>query len=196
MSERLDDAGRDLLFREARSYTKFLDKPVDQSLLRELYDILKMGPTSGNCCPARIIFLTSPEAKAPLMPGILKANIDKVRSAPVTAIIGHKLRFFEDYPHLYPNHPLAPKFEADAEAAEEESFRNGVLQGAYLIMAARAVGLDIGAISGIYKAKIDAAFFAGTSVRTNFLCNLGYGDPSTVPPRRPRFDFDEACRII
>ena len=196
MSQRLDGPGRDLLFLEARSYTEFLDKPVEESLLRELYDILKMGPTSGNCCPARIIFLTTQEAKEPLMPALLKANIDKVRSAPVTAIIGHNLRFFEDYPVLFPNHPLGPKFEADAVAAEEEAFRNGALQGAYLIMAARAVGLDIGAMSGFDRAMVDAAYFAGSSVESNFLCNLGYGVPSNLPPRRRRFDFDEACRIM
>lgn len=196
MNARLDDAGRDLLFMKARSAIGFLDKPVDEALLRELYDIMRMGPTSANSNPARILFLTTPEAQARLLPALSESNVEQTRSAPVTAIISHDLKFYEHLPRLFPKADMKAIFEKNEAAANITAMRNGTLQGGYFILAARAVGLDCGPMSGFANAKVDEEFFAGTPVRSNFLCNLGYGDESKLSERLPRFDFEEVCEIL
>ncbi|MEZ5936513.1 MAG: malonic semialdehyde reductase [Alphaproteobacteria bacterium] len=197
MAPQLDQAARDLLFQEARSANRFTDRAVDHELLRQLYDLMKWGPTSMNSCPARLCFLTTPEAKARLMPALSAGNVQRVQSAPVVAIIGHDLEFFDHLPRLFPPKPEGRKiFEKNEIAAEINAFRNGTLQGAYFIIAARAVGLDCGPMSGFDNARVDQEFFAGTNVKSNFLCSLGYADPATHYPRSPRFDFDEVCQLL
>ena len=187
--------GLDLLFRNAGTYRGWLDQEVGDDLLRELFDVMKLGPTSANCCPARIVFVKSAEAKARLKPALAAGNVDKTMSAPVCAILGHDLAFHEDMSWLAP-HMKSNPFAADAALAETTAFRNGSLQGAYLIIAARALGLDCGPMSGFDNAALDQAFFAGTAIRSNFLCNLGYGDPGQLHPRAPRHAFDQACQIL
>lgn len=192
----LDHTGLDLLFRNARTHNAFTDKPVSDQQLRELYDLLKAGPTSANCSPARFVFVRSPAAKDRLRPALSPGNVEKTMAAPVTVIIGHDLEFYEHLPRLFPHNADARNWFAGKVAhAETTAFRNGTLQGAYLILAARAIGLDCGPMSGFDHEKVDAAFFAGTAVRSNFLCNLGHGDPSKLFARSPRLDFDETCRI-
>jgi 3-hydroxypropanoate dehydrogenase len=192
----LDQAGLDLLFRNARTHNAYTDQPVSDRQLRELYDLLKMGPTSANCSPARFVFVRSPAAKEKLRPALSPGNLEKTMAAPVTVIIGHDLEFYEHLPRLFPHNAEARGWFAGKTAhAATTALRNGTLQGAYLILAARAIGLDCGPMSGFDHEKVDAAFFAGTAVRSNFLCNLGHGDPSKLFARSPRLDFDEACRI-
>ena len=192
----LHDAALDLLFREARTHNGWTDRPVSDDTLRELYDLLRMGPTSANCSPARIVFVKSADARQRLAPALSSGNLAKALQAPVTAIIGYDLRFYDRLPELFPHSPDARSWFTSSEAlAQETAFRNGTLQGAYLIIAARALGLDTGPMSGFNNAKVDEAFFAGTSVRSNFICSLGYGDPSKVFRRSPRLPFEEACRI-
>ncbi len=158
---------------------------------------MKWGPTSMNSCPARICFLTTAEAKARLLPALFDANVKRAQSAPVIAIIGHDLEFFDHLPRLYPPAPENRKiFEKNEIAAEITAFRNATLQGAYFIMAARAVGLDCGPMSGFDNARVDQEFFAGTNVKSNFLCSLGHADPDSHYPRGPRFDFDEVCQLL
>jgi 3-hydroxypropanoate dehydrogenase len=165
--------------------------------LHELYELLKWGPTSNNCSPARFVFLRTLEAKERLRPALMPGNLDKVLQAPVTAIIATDEAFFEKLPQLLPHNPNAIQlYKGNPTLAQSTASRNGTLQGAYLIIAARALGLDCGPMSGFDNAKVDAAFFAGTSVRSNFLCNLGLGDPSKVFPRSPRLTFEEACRLL
>ena len=164
--------------------------------LHELYDLMKFGPTSANCCPARIVFVRSREAKERLRPALAKGNVDKTMSAPVTAIIGYDLRFYDKLPELFPHTDARSWFTGNEELADATARRNSSLQGAYLIIAARSVGLDCGPMSGFDQAKVDAEFFHGTNVRSNFLCNLGYGDASALHPRSPRLDFDEACTLL
>ena len=193
---RVDDDVLDLLFREARTHNGWTDRPVGDDTLRELYALARMGPTSANCSPARIVFVKSAEAKARLSPALSSGNRAKTMQAPVTAIIGYDTHFYERLPELFPQSKSAQSWFTSSEPlAVETAFRNGTLQGAYLILAARALGLDAGPMSGFDNAKVDAAFFAGTSVKSNFICSLGYGDPSKVFKRLPRLDFDEACRI-
>jgi 3-hydroxypropanoate dehydrogenase len=196
MSEHLSDEGLDLVFREARTYTAWLDKPVEDSLLRQVYDLAKMGPTSANMCPMRIVFVKSPEAKEKLKPWLDAGNVEKTMRAPVTAIIGMDIRFYEQLPKLYP-HANARAWFADLpeNVLEYVALRNASLQGAYFMLAARSLGLDCGPMSGFNNAKVDETFFAGTTVKSNFLCNLGHGDPSRLHPRSPRLTFDEACRV-
>ncbi|MBA4742252.1 MAG: malonic semialdehyde reductase [Azoarcus sp.] len=196
MPKKLDDAGMDLIFREARTHNVWLDQQVSDETLHELYDLMKYGPTSANCCPARIVFVRSREAKERLRPALAKGNVDKTMSAPVTAIIGYDLRFYEKLPELFPHTDARSWFSGNEELADATAKRNGSLQGAYLIIAARSVGLDCGPMSGFDQAKVDAEFFNGTDVRSNFLCNLGYGDASALHPRSPRLDFDEACTLL
>lgn len=196
MPNRLDDAAMDLIFREARTHSVWLDQQVSNETLHELYDLMKYGPTSANCCPARIVFVRSREAKERLRPALAKGNVDKTMSAPVTAIIGYDLRFYEKLPELFPHTDARSWFTGNKELADATAKRNGSLQGAYLIIAARSVGLDCGPMSGFDQAKVDAEFFKGTDVRSNFLCNLGYGDASALHPRSPRLDFDEACTLL
>jgi 3-hydroxypropanoate dehydrogenase len=193
----LDDAGLDLLFRKARTQNGWLPTPVTDAQLREIYEIMKLGPTSANCCPARFIFIRTPEAKARLLPALSPGNVEKTKQAPVTAIIGYDPRFWELLPKLFPHRPeMKDPYEKNAPLAETVAFRNGTLQGAYFMIAARAVGLDVGGMSGFDNAKVDAEFFPDGRIKSNFLCNIGYGDPSKILPKLPRLTFDEACTLL
>lgn len=184
------------LFHDAHTHNAWQNRAVPDDLLRRLYDTFRMGPTSVNCCPARIVFVKSEAAKEKLKPALAEGNRAKTMAAPVTAIIGYDLHFYEKLGKLYPNAPTARSwFDKDENAAFTAAFRNGSLQGAYLIIAARALGLDCGPMSGFDNAQVDQLFFEGTSVKSNFICNLGYGEASKVYPRNPRLDFDEACLI-
>ena len=197
MSHKLDDQALDIIFRKARTHIFWQDKPVSDDVLRQVYDLMKWGPTSANCSPARILFLRTPEAKERLRHTLSPTNVDKTMQAPVTAIVAHDLKFYENLPRLFPNNPAAREwFSGNPQLAEVTSFRNSTLQGGYFILAARAVGLNCGPMSGFDNAKVDAEFFAGTPVKSNFLCNLGYGHDSKVYPRNPRLDFDEACKLL
>ena len=184
------------LFDNARSHNGFTDEPVSESQLRRIYDLMKWGPTSANSSPARIAFVASAEAKAKLVDCVSPGNVAKTRSAPVTAIIGMDLAFYEKLPVLFPHADARSWFLGRKEHADATAFRNSSLQGGYFILAARAVGLDCGPMSGFDAAKVDAAFWAGTTVTTNFICNLGRGDPSKLFARSPRLPFEEACRIV
>ncbi|MEL1262947.1 malonic semialdehyde reductase [Pseudoxanthomonas putridarboris] len=196
MSEALNAAALDQLFRTARTQNAFLDKPVEDAQLHALYELVKWGPTAANTTPARFVFVKSQEAKARLAPALDEGNLKKTVAAPVTAIIGFDEDFHEKTPYLFPHVPDAKSwFEGPRENRHVVAFRNGSLQGAYLIIAARALGLDAGPMSGFDNAKVDEAFFAGTAIKSNFLVNLGYGDPAGVFPRLPRLSFDEAARI-
>lgn len=195
MSDILNDAALDQLFRTARTQNAFQNRPVEDSQLRALYDLLKWAPTSANMSPARFVFVTSAEAKQKLAPALSEGNLAKTLAAPVTVIIGFDGDFHEKLPYLFPHTDAKAWFDGPREARHEAAFRNGTLQGAYLILAARALGLDAGPMSGFDNAKVDAAFFAGTAIKSNFLVNLGYGDPAGVFPRLPRLSFDEAARI-
>ena len=184
------------LFIDARTHNGWQDRTVPDELLRKLYDVFRMGPTSVNCCPARIVFVKSKAAKEKLNSALAEGNRAKTMAAPVTAIIGYDLRFYDHLGKLFPSAPTAKSwFDKDESAAHTASFRNGSLQGGYLIIAARALGLDCGPMSGFDNAQVDQLFFEGTSVKSNFICNLGYGDTGKVYPRNPRLDFVEACRI-
>lgn len=195
----LDDRALDLLFRTARTFTAqpgtWQDRPVDEALLRRVWDLAKMGPTSSNSSPARVVFVTSAEAKARLAPAMDEGNRRKTIEAPATAIIGMDLAFPDKMPYLFPHADAKAWFEGNDELIQVTAMRNSSLQGAYLILAARALGLDCGPMSGFDNAQVDAEFFAGTSIRSNFIVNLGYGNRATLRPRHPRLGFDEACRI-
>ncbi|MGY6568895.1 MAG: malonic semialdehyde reductase [Salinarimonas sp.] len=193
----LPDHCLDQMFRDARTYYKWQDKPVSEATLRALFDLMKMGPTSANCSPARLIFLTSPEAKAKLKPHLMAGNVDKTMTAPVTAIIGYDLAFYERYDFLHPHDPDGPRswVEGKPEAIRNTAFQNGTLQGAYLMMAARSLGLDCGPMAGFDNAGVEKTFFPDGQIRANFLCNLGYGDESSLFPRLPRFAFEDVCEI-
>lgn len=195
MSERLDQAALNQLFLEARTHSKFLDKPVAPSLLHELIDTLKMGPTSANCQPGRFVFVTSAEGKALLKPHLSAGNRDKTMAAPVCVIIGQDMEFYERLPQLFPHTDARSWFTGKPEHIVTTALRNSSLQGAYLILAARALGLDCGPMSGFDNAGVDHAFFAGTTVKSNFLCNLGYGDASALRARSPRPAFDDVARF-
>ena len=195
----LDDADLDLLFRTARTFSAqpgtWQDRPVPESLLRQVWDLAKMGPTSANCSPARVVFVTTPEGKARLAPAMDEGNRQKTVEAPATAIIGMDLAFYEKLPYLFPHTDAKAWFEGKPDNIRTTALRNASLQGAYLILAARALGLDCGPMSGFDNARVDAEFFAGTPVQSNFIVNLGYGNRATLHPRNPRLSFDEACRI-
>lgn len=195
MSHELDAAALDQLFRTARTANDFHDKPVDESTLRALYDLVKFGPTSANSSPARFVFVTSKEGKAKLAPALSEGNLAKTMAAPVTVIVAHDLDFHEKLPYLFPHTDAKSWFDGPQENRQKPAFLNGSLQGAYLILAARALGLDAGPMTGFDPAKVDEAFFAGTALRSNFLVNLGYGDTAGLFPRSPRLSFDEAARI-
>jgi 3-hydroxypropanoate dehydrogenase len=196
LPETLDAAALDRLFREARTQNKWLDKPVPTEKLVELYDLLKWAPTSANSSPARFVFVTSPEAKAKLKQALSPGNVEKTMTAPVTVIVAHDLHFYDRLPVLFPHADAKSWFAGNWSLAEQTAFRNGTLQGAYLMLAARAVGLDVGAMSGFDNGKVDELFFAGRPWKSNFLVNLGYGDPSGLFPRSPRLAFGEACEIV
>ena len=195
----LDDADLDLLFRTARTFSAqpgtWQDRPVPESLLRQVWDLAKMGPTSANCSPARIVFVTTPAGKARLAPAMDEGNRQKTVEAPATAIIGMDLAFYEKLPYLFPHTDAKSWFEGKPDNIRTTAMRNSSLQGAYLIIAARALGLDCGPRSGFDNARVDAEFFAGTQIKSNFIVNLGYGNRATLHPRNPRLSFDEACRI-
>ena len=195
MSEVLNDTALDQLFRSARTQNAFLDKPVEDTQLHALYELLKWGPTSANMSPARFVFVRSAAAKEKLRPALSEGNLAKTLVAPVTAIVAYDGDFHEKLPYLFPHTDAKSWFDGPREGRQEAAFRNGSLQGAYLILAARAVGLDAGPMSGFDNAKVDEAFFAGSAIKSNFLVNLGYGDPAGVFPRSPRLSFDEAARI-
>lgn len=196
MSNRIDERALDVLFREARTHNGWLDRPVSDETLKELFDLLKMGPTSANCSPARFVFVKSPEAKERLKPALSAGNLDKTLAAPVTVIVAHDMEFYEKLPFLFPHTDARSWFAGKPAAIESTAMRNGTLQGAYLIMAARSLGLDCGPMSGFSNAKVDEAFFAGTSIKSNFLVNLGYGDAEKLFARSPRFAFEDACQIL
>ena len=198
MSPTIDQAALDRLFLKARTQNGWLPTPVTDDQLREIYDIMKVGPTSANSCPARLVFLRTPEAKTRLLPALSPTNVDKTKAAPVTAIIGYDTHFFEWMPKkLFAHRPeMADNYAKNAALAEITAFRNGTLQGAYFMLAARAVGLDVGGMSGFDNAKVDAEFFPDRRVRSNFLCNVGHGDPAKVLAKLPRLDFDEACTLL
>jgi 3-hydroxypropanoate dehydrogenase len=183
------------LFDNARTQNGFTAEPVSEGTLRKLYDMMKWGPTSANTSPARIVFVSSPAAKEKLLACMSPGNVDKTRAAPVTAIIGMDMAFYEKLPKLFPHVDAKAWFVGKKDFADATAFRNSSLQGAYLIIAARALGLDCGPMSGFDNAKLDAAFFAGTDIKANFVCNLGHGDPSKILVRNPRLAFEEACRI-
>lgn len=194
MTDALPADALDQLFRTARTHNE-LGGEVDDDILHRLYDLLKWGPTSANQCPARFVFVKSKAAKEKLGPALDEGNHDKTMAAPVTVIVGHDLDFHDKLPVLFPHADARSWFAGDLEKRKVQAFRNGSLQGAYLILAARALGLDCGPMSGFDNAKVDAAFFKGTSIKSNFLVNLGHGDASKLFPRSPRLSFDEAARI-
>ena len=183
------------LFTEARTHNGFRPDPIPEATLRQLYDLLKWGPTSMNCQPARFVFVTTAAGKARLKPALSPGNLDKTMAAPATVIVASDSRFYEHLPTNFPAYDAKPMFEANAELAASTAFRNGTLQGAYLMLAARALGLDCGPMSGFDAGKVDAEFFPDGRFKANFLCNLGIGDASKLYPRGPRFSFEEACRI-
>jgi 3-hydroxypropanoate dehydrogenase len=192
----LDDRGLDIIFREARTHNVWLDKPVSDALLHQIYDLMKWAPTSANSSPARIVFVRSAEAKQRLLPAVSTGNLDKTRAAPVTAIIAHDSEFHEKLPKLFPQADARSWFAGNQPLIDTTAFRNGTLQGAYLILAARALGLDAGPMSGFDNAKVDQEFFPGGKVKSNFLINLGYGDHAKLFPRNPRLPFAEAAQIL
>ena len=191
----LPDVCLDRIFRSARTYNGFSDKPVTDETLRQLYDLLKWGPTSANSSPGRFLFVKGNAAKEKLQPALSEGNLDKTMAAPVTAIVAYDIEFYEKLPKLFPHTDARSWFAGKPALIESTAFRNGTLQGAYMIIAARALGLDCGPMSGFDNARVDAAFFPDGKWKSNFLCNLGYGDPASVKPRNPRLSFEEACRI-
>lgn len=191
----LDERSLDTLFRNARTHSAWLDKSVDDELLLKLYELMKWGPTSANSSPARLVFVKSPAAKERLLPAMIPSNVDKTLAAPVTVIVAQDHEFYEQLPRLFPHTDARAWFAGNSALIDTTAFRNASLQGAYLIIAARALGLDAGPMSGFDNAKVDAEFFSGTKIRSNFLINLGYGDASKLHPRNPRLRFDEAARI-
>ena len=197
MPEFLSDADLDLIFRNARTYRSWTDRPVGETLLRAVYDLARMGPTSVNCSPARFHFVVSPAAKERLLPALDPGNRRQTMTAPATVIVAYDTAFYDLLPRLNPaNLDAKSWFDHDEGAARATAFRNSSLQGAYLIVAARALGLDCGPMSGFDNASVDAEFFPDGRIRSNFLCNLGYGDPARQKARFPRLEFDEACRIL
>ncbi len=193
----IDANGLDLLFREARSHNKWRDEPVSDETLHALYDLLKFGPTSANCSPARFLFLRTKEAKERLAPALSSGNLAKTMSAPVTAIVAYDPKFYEKLPKLFPHNADAVSwFTSNDSLAATTAFRNGTLQGAYLMLAARSLGLDVGGMSGFDNAKVDQEFLSDKGWRSNFLVNIGHGDPEGLFNRSPRLDFDEACVLL
>ena len=196
MAHPVDDHSLDQIFREARSHGAWTDQGVSETDMRAIYELTRLGATSANCSPARFLWLVSDEAKARLKPHLSAVNTEKVMKAPVTVIIGFDLAFAEELPRLFPQNPGAKDWFADPVVAQITAMRNGTLQGGYFILAARALGFDCGPMSGFDNAGVDQEFFAGTTIKSNFLCSIGKGDSSRLPPRAPRLSFDEAGRIL
>ncbi len=196
MNKAIDDRALGQLFRDARTHGDWLAEPVSAARLKAVWDLARMGPTSANCSPARIVFVVSAEAKERLKPCLAENNVKKTMAAPATAIIGYDLKFYDRLPVLYPHADARSWFAGNEALIQATAFRNSSLQGAYFIVAARALGLDCGPMSGFDEAKVNAAFFAGTDVKANFLCNVGHGSGERMRPRGPRLDFDDACSIV
>ncbi len=197
MKPALPDTALDQILRTARTFNKFTDRTVDDATLRQLHDLYKWGPTSMNCQPGRIVFVRSIEAKQKLKPALMPGNADKTMAAPITAIVAYDAEFFESMPAQFPINPGArDMFANNAALAADTAFRNGTLQGAYLVIAARALGLDAGPMSGFNSAAVNEAFFPDGRWKTNFLVNLGWGDPSGNHPRGPRLAFDAVTRVV
>jgi 3-hydroxypropanoate dehydrogenase len=194
--KRLDDSGLDLLFRDAHSQNKWTDAPVTDVQLRELYELLRLAPTSANTSPARFLFLRSQHAKQRLLPSLSPGNVDKTMTAPVVAIVAHDPRFFDQLPHLFPHADARAWFTANPTLATETAFRNGTLQGAYMILAARAIGLDCGPMSGFNKTIVDRDILSDYGWKANFLVSIGHGDPGGVFARSPRLEFEQACVLL
>jgi len=194
--DKLTQDAFDQIFLKARSHNGWLDQDVDPELLQKVYDTMKFGPTSANSSPARLVFVQSGEAKEKLLACMDKGNIEKTKSAPVVAIIAHDMKFYDKLPELFPHADARAWFAGNEKLIETTAFRNGTLQGAYLMIAARMHGLDCGPMSGFDNAKVDATFFKGTPWRSNFLCALGHGDVKRLFPRSPRLDFNDACKIL
>ena len=207
----LTEDALDVLFRRARTFSAWLNKPISDEMLRQVYDLMKWGPTSANSCPARFFLLRSKEAKERLRPSLSPGNVDKTMAAPVTVIVAYDLRFYQKLPRLFPHVPaMAKLFEENPQLVESTAKRNSSLQGAYFMLAARALGLDCGPMSGFDNAKLDEEFFGfgkqcpgadqelfpAGQVKSNFLCNLGYGDSAALHPRAPRLSFDETCKVL
>ncbi len=192
----LDDDSIDLILRDARSHYAWTDRPVSREMLETIYEITAAGPTSMNTCPARFVFVTSDEGKDRLAKSLKPKNVEKMRGAPVTAIVAHDLEFWKHLPFLFPHEDRRPMFEGKPAHIETTAFRNGTLQGAYFMIAARAIGLDVGAMSGFSNEIVDEEFFSGTTLKSNFLINLGYADESALFQKLPRFSFDDACSIV
>lgn len=195
MNHAISDEALDQIFRAARSQNKWLDKPVSDTLLQAVYDLMRWGPTSANCSPSRIVFVKSQEAKERLKAHLSPGNVHKVMSAPATAIIGYDMEFYEKLPQLFPHTDARAWFVGNAALIQTTAFRNGTLQGAYFMIAARALGLDVGPMSGFNNDAVDKEFFPSGKIKSNFICSVGYGDPTGVFDRSPRLSFDEACRI-
>ena len=195
-SEPLNEKQLDLLFGQARSMNGWLSKEVSDDMVKSLYELTKMGPTSTNCCPGRFVFIKSQEEKEKLEPALLPNNVPKVMSAPVIAIIGYDLDFSDHMTKLFPHMDVAPMYKGNNEMNVSTAFRNSSLQGAYLMMVARAMGLDCGPMSGFNNQLVDETFFSDTNIKSNFLCCIGYGDSTKIFQRLPRLDFDEVCKII
>ena len=192
----LQDDVLDRLYRTARTYTSWLPEPISDETLREIYELTKWAPTSANSCPARFVFLKTDEAKERLLPALSEFNREKSRTASAVALIAYDVEFYEQLPKLSPSRDFRSLFAANATIAKETAFRNSSLQGGYFILAARALGLDCGPMSGFDAEKVNSEFFPDGKWKINFVCNLGYGDPSKLYPRAPRLDFDEACRLL
>lgn len=200
MNSPLNELALDQIFRTARTYRRsadaWLDKPVDDALLHQAYDLAKLGPTSANCQPLRVVFVRSTEAKEKLKSALSESNVAQTMAAPATAIVAADHAFYKHLPRLYKEEDAVPWFEGKEDAIRETAFRNSSLQGAYLIIALRALGLDCGPMSGFHKPSVDKLFFSGTEVKSNFLINIGYGNPDVLRAREERFEFGEACRIV
>jgi len=194
-TQTIPETALEQIFTKARTHSAWLPQPVTDETLVQIYDLMKWGPTSANSCPGRILFVRSKEAKEKLVPCLSEGNVDKTRSAPVTAIVAMDMEFYEKLPVLFPHVDARSWFAGKPPFIESTAFRNSSLQGAYFIIAARSLGLDCGPMSGFDNAKVDAAFFQGTSWKSNFLCNIGYGDSSKLRPRSPRLKFEEACKV-
>ena len=196
MSNKVDDAALDQLFRAARTRNAWTDRPVSDDQIRELYDLMKLGPTSANSCPARFVWVRSTEGKARLSAHVSKTNRPKVLAAPVTAIVGYDLDFADRLPQLFPARgQMMQELFRDSVLAQTTAFRNSSIQGGYLILAARALGLDTGPMSGFDNERVDAEFFAGTRIKSNFICSMGYGSDENLFARNPRLSFDEAGKF-